>query len=170
MLVIASYFYAPYYFKLLFYRLSFSFKSADIAFFSPTLFPAFLLPDLLASHFSIGWLSWLGLGSQGGSTTDHLQLFLTQHVEWSKYNEGRLSTPWENTCWIIKNTHSMRPCYWKSRCFGVSKNTKIKIIHVDPKNYQAFSNFSVFSLIILRTLQSKNGLPDEAIFGSTWKI
>ena len=37
-----------------------------------TVLTAFLLPDLLASHFRTDWLSWLGLGNQVGSTTDHL--------------------------------------------------------------------------------------------------
>ena len=34
--------------------------------------PDFLLQDLLASHFRTDWLSWLGLGNQVGSTTDHI--------------------------------------------------------------------------------------------------
>ena len=41
--------------------------------FSPLpLLSAFLLSDLLATHFRTNWLSWLELGNQVGSTTDHL--------------------------------------------------------------------------------------------------
>ena len=41
-------------------------------FTSPSLQPAFLQPDLLASHFRTDWLSWLGFGNLMGSTTDLL--------------------------------------------------------------------------------------------------
>ena len=34
--------------------------------------PAFHLLVFLATHFRTDWLSWLGLGNQVGSTTDHL--------------------------------------------------------------------------------------------------
>ena len=61
---------------------------------SPSLQPAFLLPDLLASHFCNNWLSWLGLSYQAGSTTDHHSLLPTQHVEISKHNEGKAN--WGN--------------------------------------------------------------------------
>ena len=54
-------------------------------------------------------------------------------------------TPWENTCWIRKNTRSVRPCFQESRCFWAPKNQKIKIFHVDPKVLLSFFNFlSVF--------------------------
>ena len=55
------------------------------------LFPysAFLLPDLLASHFCTDWLSCLGLCNQLGSITDHPLFSPTLHAEKSKYNEGR---------------------------------------------------------------------------------
>ena len=39
---------------------------------------AFLLPDLLASHFRTDWVSCLGLGYQVGSTTDHLTNYYLQ--------------------------------------------------------------------------------------------
>ena len=44
----------------------------QVIFSSCYLLPAFLMPDLQASHFRIDWLSWLGLGNQVDSTTDHL--------------------------------------------------------------------------------------------------
>ena len=42
-------------------------------------------------------------------------------------------TPWEIACWIKKNYHSMRPCFYESRCIGVTEDPKIKIFHIDPK-------------------------------------
>ena len=54
----------------------------------------------LSSHFCTNWLSRLGLGEQLGSTTDHLQLLLTQHTKRSKYDEGRVDRVVVNRgCW-----------------------------------------------------------------------
>ena len=63
-------------------------------------FPSTSFPPVrpfLASHL---WPSWLGLGNQLGSTTDHLQLLPTQHIERSKYDEGRADRVIANIgCW-----------------------------------------------------------------------
>ena len=40
--------------------------------------------NFLASHLGTDWLSWLGLGNQVGSTTDHPELLPTQHTKKSK--------------------------------------------------------------------------------------
>ena len=55
----------------------------------PTCYPLSSCQTFLASHFPTNWISWLRLGNQVDSTSDHLSLFPTQHTERLTHDEGR---------------------------------------------------------------------------------
>ena len=70
---------------------------------------------------------WTGPSKVLSSNPTGISSSLSKKWLWC-FQEG----PWEIACWI-KNTHSMRPCFYESRYIGVTKNPRIKIFQKLPQ-------------------------------------